>query len=74
MANYEMGNISKRAGRRAKRSEIWDSGIVVIHIWCTFDLVVSNVIWGVIRCTCLKMACNLKTTGHRIKRSEFGTQ
>ena len=30
--------ISKTAGRRAKGSEIWDSWILVIHIWGTFDL------------------------------------
>ncbi len=34
------------AGCRAKRTEIWDSGILVTHIWSTFDLVVFNVILG----------------------------
>ena len=37
---------SKTAGRRAKYSEIWDSGVVVIYIWGTFDLLVFKVIWG----------------------------
>ncbi len=30
--------ILKTSGRRAKRSEIWDSWIIFLHIWGTFDL------------------------------------
>ncbi len=33
-------------GRRAKRTEIWDSEIVAVNMWCTFDLVGFKVIWG----------------------------
>ncbi len=31
---------------RARRSEIWDSGTLVTHMWCTFDFVVFKVILG----------------------------
>ncbi len=39
---------SKTAGHRAKRGEICDSGIVVlhVHVWGVFDLLVFKVIWG----------------------------
>ena len=43
MENYKMCDILKRAGRRAKLSEIWDPGLLVTCMWCTFDLVVFNV-------------------------------
>ena len=33
-------------GRRAKRSDICDSWVLVIHIWRTVDLVTSKVILG----------------------------
>ena len=46
MGNYKMCDILKRAGRRAKRSEICDSGTLVTYMWCTFDLVVFNAILG----------------------------
>ena len=39
----------KRDGRGAKRSEIWDSGTIVINIWGTFELVGFMVIWGLFR-------------------------
>ncbi len=32
------------ADRRAKRSEFWDSRVVVIFIWGTFDLLLPKVI------------------------------
>ncbi len=41
-----MCEILKTAGRRAKRSEIWDSGTLLTHMWCTFDLVMFKVILG----------------------------
>ncbi len=44
MRNYKMCDILKRAGLRAKRSEIWDLGTLVTYMWCTFDLVVFKVI------------------------------
>ncbi len=49
-----MVSISKTVGRRVKLNEIWNSGIVVIHIYGIFDLAVFKVIVGVIRCICLK--------------------
>ena len=45
MGNYKMCDILKTAGRRANRSEIWDSGTLVKYMWCTFDLIVFKVIW-----------------------------
>ncbi len=38
--------VSKTAGRRVKRSEIWDSWILVTHVCDTFDLVGFKVILG----------------------------
>ena len=38
--------ILKTIDRRAKRSEIWDSRVVVQHIWGTFGLLALKVIWG----------------------------
>ncbi len=48
---FETAYSSKTAVRRAKRSKIWDSGLVVTCIWGTFDLLVFNTIshFGVIR-------------------------
>ncbi len=37
---------SKIAGCRMKRSEIWESWVVVVCIWGTFDLLVLKVILG----------------------------
>ena len=62
----KMTCISKTAGHRAKRTEIWDSGILVVHIWGIFDLVGFKVIW----CNCLKIAWISKTTGCRAKWTE----
>ncbi len=52
----------KMAGRKAKRSEIWDPRTLVTHMWYmyTFDLVVFKA-FGALR--------NSKTTGRRAKRS-----
>ncbi len=38
--------IWKISNHRAKRSEIWDSQLLVEYIWHTFDLVLFKVIWG----------------------------
>ena len=46
MWNYKICGILTRAGRRAQRSEIWDSGTLVTYLWCSFDRVVFNVILG----------------------------
>ncbi len=54
MGNYKMSDILKRAGRRAKRGEIWDSGTQVTFMWRTFDLVVFEVILGSFDALCLK--------------------
>ncbi len=67
---------SKIAERREKVSEIWDSWILVTHIWGTFDLVGFKVIFGVIRCTCLKMALSQKRLAvekHRVKCGDCNT-
>ena len=48
-------------GARVKRSETWDSGLVVTCPLDTFDLLVLRVILGVVRCTCVKIAINKKT-------------
>ncbi len=34
------------ASRRAKRTESWESWVVVKYIWATFDLVMFNVVLG----------------------------
>ncbi len=52
-----------------KRSEIWDSGVVVIWIGAPLDALVFKVILGSFLCTCLKMACAPKTIGREAKRS-----
>ncbi len=41
-----MSNILEMASRRAKRGEIWDSGVLVQYIWDTFDLSMLKVILG----------------------------
>ncbi len=50
---------SKTTGSRAKWTEILVFWIQITHIWGRFYLVGFKVI-GVIRCTCVKMACNSK--------------
>ncbi len=62
----------KTAGRKAKRSEIWDSGVLtgIQNVWGAFYLLMNGHM-GVIWCTCLKMACNSKMTGRIVKRSEI---
>ena len=37
---FKMAINSKTAGRRAKLTEVWDSGTLVSHIYGGFDLVV----------------------------------
>ena len=44
MVNYKMCNFLKTDGRRTKRTEMWDSGILVTHVLSIFDPVVFNVI------------------------------
>ncbi len=44
MVNYKNCYIMETADRRAKWTKIWDSGTLVTHMWCTFDLVVFKVI------------------------------
>ncbi len=50
----------------AKANEIWNLGKLVTYMWGTLDLVVFKVI----QCTCLKMACYIKTAG-RAKVTEI---
>ena len=61
---------SKMASRRAKRNEIWESWVVVMCIWGTFDLLVFKVILETFRAR-LKMASKLKTAGRRAQRIEI---
>ncbi len=62
--------ILKTAGRRAKRSDIWDMWILVTHIWGTFGLVRFKVIWGHL-VHFLKMECTAKTAGRKVRRSQI---
>ncbi len=39
---------SKMVGRRTKRTEIWESRVVVTCVWGTFDLLVFKVSFGLI--------------------------
>ncbi len=41
---YKMCDIVETGGHRVKRTKIWDWGTLVTHVWCTFDLVVFQVI------------------------------
>ncbi len=50
----EMACNSKTACRRAKRNEIWESEVMVEHIWGTFDPVVLHVILGSVDAILLK--------------------
>ncbi len=56
-----------------KLTEIWDSGILVthIHVWCTLNSVLFNVIWGHLMCTCLTLSWNSKRAGRTAKRTEI---
>ena len=56
-----MACISKTA--RRKRSEIWDSAILVMHIWGIFDLVVFKPFWG----HSVQNGLYLKMAGRRAK-------
>ena len=59
-----MASNSEMASHGSKRSEIWDSGVVVACIWGTFDLLVFNVIlesFGAQNCPTI--ATNIKTAG-----------
>ncbi len=73
MGNYKMSNILKRAGRRAKRGEIWDSGTQVTFTWRTFDLVVFEVILGSFGALCLKWPVTRKRLVVERKRVKFET-
>ncbi len=46
ISDFHQLYISKTARRREKWIEIWETGTRVIHIWCTFDLIVFKVILG----------------------------
>ena len=49
-------------------------GIVVKSIWGTFDLLVLQVIWGVIQCTCLNISCDSKSARCRTNGVKCRTQ
>ncbi len=44
MGDYKKCYIVETAGPKAKWTKMWDSGTLVTHMWCTFDLVVFKVI------------------------------
>ena len=52
MGNPKSANIWRTADRRAKRSEIWASWVLVTIIWGTFDLLSLKVILGSIGALC----------------------
>ncbi len=62
-----MSNVLEMTNFTVAQSEIWDLGLPVEHIWDTYDLVIFKVFWGIIRCTCVKMACNSKMVDPRAK-------
>ncbi len=53
-------DILRTADRRARRGEIWDWGILVIHTWNIFDTVVFKVIWGSLGAFILKWPVSRK--------------
>ncbi len=71
MGKWKIANILEMAYRRAKRSKICDSGIVFICMWGYILPFSVEGHFGVIRCTCFKMTCNLKAAGCRVKRGEI---
>ncbi len=44
MGNYKSCYIMETTGCRAKRTKICESRTLVIHLWCTFDLIVFKVV------------------------------
>ncbi len=52
MEKLKMANILEMVNRRAKRSGIWESWVLVEYIWGVLDLIVFKVILKVIWCTC----------------------
>ena len=62
----------KTAGRRVKLSEMWDSWIYTSNTYmgCISPCGVQSH-FGVIQCTFLKMACNSKAAGRRLKWTEI---
>ena len=62
---------SKTTGRRAKSSNIWDSGRVLTHISGAYDVGSVQGHLGAIQCICLKMDYNSKMDGRRVKRTNL---
>ncbi len=46
---FNNGLQSKTAGHRMKHIEIWDSGVLLEHTLCTFEIKVFKVLFGVIQ-------------------------
>ena len=68
-----MANILEMANRGEKRSEIWNPGVLMAPTLSIFGLILLLLglrSFGVIQCTCLRMACNSKMAGRILKRSE----
>ncbi len=68
MEKWKIVNISEIASLRVKPIKIWDSWKVITCIQGTFGHFSVQCHLGVIRCTCLRMACNSETVGCRAKR------
>ncbi len=64
-------DILEMAMRRAKLSEIWESGLVVTCIWGTFDLLVFKVILGSFIALVSKWPVTQKRLAIRATRTEF---
>ncbi len=62
--------VSKTAGCRVKKTEIWDSRTLVTHMGYIWPCMVQGH-FGVIWCTCPKMACNSKTAGRGVNVTEW---
>ena len=76
MRNYKMCDNLKRARRRAKRSEIWESWILAMHICICgiFDLVVFKVILVSFGALVSKWPVSQKRLVLEQDRLKFGTR
>ncbi len=68
---FKMACNSETAGCRVNGTKIWESATLVTYVCGAFYFMRFKVILGVIRCTCLKIVCISKTSGHRAKRGKI---
>ncbi len=64
---------SKTTGLKAKRTEIWDSEILV-YMGQGYIFLGLRVIWGLFACTYIKMGCNSKQLALERNGLKFGTR